>query len=252
MTDALGAPQSVLLIGGTSEIGLGIVRRLPRGRLRRLVLTAHDVAGTERAARALVADGLPAPELVALDAAESAGHAKTIDALFDAGGFDVVVLAVGVLGDQRLAEQDPAEAVRVAEVNYVGPVSLALHVGRRLRKQGHGVLVVLSSMAGRAARRSNFVYGSTKAGLDALALGLGEALAGSGARVLVVRPGFVHTRMTAHLRAKPLATTPDAVARVTVAGLRLGREVVHAPAAMTLVAAALVVLPRAVLRRLPV
>ncbi len=249
--DALGAPQSVLLIGGTSEIGLAIVRRLPRGRLRRVVLTAHDLAGTERAARALEADGLPAAELVPLEAADPAGHAKALDALFDAGDLDVVVLAIGSLGDQALAEQDPAEAVRMAEVNYVGPLSLALHAGRRLRGQGHGVLVVLSSMAGRQARRSNFVYGSTKAGLDALALGLGDALAGSGARVLVVRPGFVRTRMTAQLPVAPLATTPQAVARATVAGIRRGRSVVHAPAAMALVGAVLVALPRTVLRRLP-
>jgi decaprenylphospho-beta-D-erythro-pentofuranosid-2-ulose 2-reductase len=249
--DALAAPQSVLLLGGTSEIGLAVLRRLPRGRLRRVVLAGRDHEATAAVGKRLAAEGFGGIELVDLDAADTGPHGRVLDALFDAGDIDVTVLAVGVLGDQQQAEDDPEQAVRTAQVNYVGPVSLALHVGRRLRSQGHGTLVVLSSVAGRQARRSNFVYGSTKAGLDALALGLGDALAGSGAQVVVVRPGFVRTRMTQHLPAAPLATTADAVARRVVDGLRRGRTVVYAPPAMALLSAALVVLPRRVLRRLP-
>ena len=91
-------------------------------------------------------------------------------------------------------------------------MSAALAVADRLRRQGHGTLVVLSSVAGVRARADNYVYGSTKAGLDAFAQGLGDALVGSGARVMVVRPGFVHTRMTEGMTPGPFSTTPEAVA----------------------------------------
>jgi decaprenylphospho-beta-D-erythro-pentofuranosid-2-ulose 2-reductase len=249
--DALGAPQTVLLLGGTSEIGLAVLRRLPRSRLRRVVLAGRDPEATGAVAKELAAEGFGGVETVQLDAVDEAAHGELVDAVFDAGDVDLTVLAIGVLGDQLAAEDDPAEAVRIGRATFLGPASLAMHVGRRLRGQGHGTLVVLSSMAAVQARRSNFVYGSAKAGLDALGLGLGDALAPLGVHVVVVRPGFVHTRMTRHLRAAPLASTADAVARSVVDGVRHGRTVVYVPRAMAVLAVALRVLPRRVLRRLP-
>ncbi len=251
MIDALGSPQSVLVLGGTSDIGLAILRRLPRARLARVVLAGRDAAGLAAAAGALVAEGFPQPEVVALEAADTGAHGPLMDAAFAVGDIDLTVLAVGALGDQAEAEADTGAALRIAEAGYTGPLSLMLHVGRHLRSQGHGCLVVLSSMAGRQARRSNFVYGSAKAGLDLAALGLGDALDGSGARVLVVRPGFVRTTMTAHLRPAPLAVDADDVAKATVGALGGRRAVVHVPAVMGAVGAVLGLLPRSVLRRLP-
>ncbi len=84
---------------------------------------------------------------------------------------------------------------------------------------------MLSSVAGERARRANFVYGSSKAGLDAFAQGLASSLVGSGARVMIVRPGFVRTRMTAGMSPAPMATTADEVAQVIVRGLEKGAEV---------------------------
>ena len=107
-------------------------------------------------------------------------------------------------------------------VNYTGAVSSGLAVAAQFRRQGHGRLVVLSSVAGERVRKANFVYGSSKAGLDGFAQGLGDALGGSGASVLVVRPGFVHSRMTEGLKAAPFATTPGAVADATVKALHRG------------------------------
>lgn len=251
MIDALGAPQSVLLLGGTSEIALAVLRGLPQERLRRVVLAGPDPDRLRAVARSLSAAGLPDAEVVAFDARDTASHRTVLDDVFAGGDVDVTVLAFGVLGDQHAAEDDPGLAVRTAEVNYVGAVSAGLTLAAHLRRQGHGVLVVLSSLAGVQARRSNFVYGSTKAGLDAFALGLGDALDGSGARVLVVRPGFVRTRMTAHLRPAPLAVDADAVGRAVADGLRKRSVVVYAPPAGRAVAAVLTHLPRTVLRRLP-
>lgn len=252
MIDALGRPQSVLLLGGTSEIGLAIVRAMPSERLTRVVLAGRDQAGLRRAAKDLQSGAAsPRVEVVELDAVKTGTHETALDAVFDAGDIDTTVLAVGTLGDQAAAERDPAIAVSVVEAGFVGPLSLLLHVGRRLRRQGHGTLVVLSSVAGRQARRANWVYGSAKAGLDLAALGLGDSLAGSGARVLVVRPGFVRTRMTAHLPTPPLATGPDDVARAVAAALHGRANILYSPPPARALAAALVVLPRSVLRRLP-
>ena len=251
MMDALGEPQSVLVLGGSSEIAVATVRSLPRARLRRVVLAGRSSSALDAAAAELTSAGIDGVSTVEFDATKTATHADVINRVFDVGDIDVVILAFGVLGDQAESESDPDVAVTVATTNYTGAVSAGLRVATRLRAQGHGVLVVLSSIAGVRARRSNFVYGSTKAGLDAFAQGLGDALHGSGARVMVVRPGFVRTRMTEGLEEAPLTVDPQDVATVIVTALRKGKETVYAPSPLVLLGVALKAMPRAVVRRLP-
>ena len=145
---------------------------------------------------------------------------------------------------------DPDQAIHLAEVNYVAGVSMGLRVTAKLRRQGHGTLVVLSSVAAERGRASNFVYGSSKAGLDTFAQGLGDALAGTGVRVLVVRPGFVRTRMTAGLAEAPFACDPDDVGRAVARALRSGAQTLWVPAALRPVMSGVRHLPRPIFRRL--
>jgi decaprenylphospho-beta-D-erythro-pentofuranosid-2-ulose 2-reductase len=121
-----------------------------------------------------------------------------------------------------------------------------------MKQQGHGTIVLLSSVAGERVRKSNYVYGSSKAGIVGFAQGLGDSLAGTGVRVMVVRPGFVKTKMTAGLDPVPLSTTPEAVADAIVKGLARGSDTVWAPAPLRGVMAALRHVPRAIFRRLPI
>lgn len=235
---------SLLLVGGTSEIGLAIARRLGP---ERVWLLGRDRERLER-----VTAGLPAPEIGLLDAARLDTHREAIESAFAAaGGFDVVVLAVGVLGAQAGLDADPGEAIEVMQVNFLGTGSLLLECLRALRRHGGGTLVLLSTVAVERPRASNPVYGAAKAGLDALAQGLSDSLAGSGVRVLVVRPGFVKTRMTAGRKPAPFATTPEAVASATVAALRGRAGTIWVPRRLRPVFAVLRHLPRAIYRRLP-
>jgi decaprenylphospho-beta-D-erythro-pentofuranosid-2-ulose 2-reductase len=250
--DALGAVQSVLVLGATSDLGQAITRALVRQRCRTVVLGARRPGALAPFVAELRALGATTVELVQFDADRPDDHAAVIGGAFDRHrDLDVVVLAFGVLGDQAAFDADPMLAVAAARTNYVGAVSAALVVADRMRRQGHGTLVVLSSVAAERMRRANFVYGSTKAGLDGFAQGLGDALAGSGAHVLVVRPGFVPTRMTAGRPPAPLATTPEAVAAATVAGIAAGKDVVWVPPVLRYVFALFRHLPRRLWRKLP-
>lgn len=251
MINALGAPQSVFVVGGSSEIGLAVAERFVRDRARRVVLAGRDDERLSAGADRLRAAGATDVTTLRFEASDLSTHDQMVRAAFAGGDLDVTVLAFGVLGDQRRAETDAAHAVDVATTNYVTAVSVGIPLAQALSAQGHGVLVVLSSVAGQRPRRSNFVYGSAKAGLDAFATGLGEALRGTGARVLVVRPGFVRTRMTAHLEPAPLSTTADAVAAAVADAVRLGRREVWVPPAMRYLMLVLRHLPQAVFRRLP-
>ena len=253
MKDALGSPQSLLLLGGTSEIGLATARALVSRGTRTVLLAGRRLDALENAAGELRAAGAERVEVLAFEADDTASHAAFADDAFSHyGDIDIVLLAFGVLGEQRLAEDDPERAVAVLRTNLVGAASVGLHVARYLRHQGHGTLVVLSSVAGVRARRSNFVYGSSKAGLDAFFGGLGDSLVGSGVTVLIVRPGFVHTRMTAGLRAPPLSTTPERVADVIVQAIETGAEEAWAPPPLRFVMMGVRHLPRPLFRKLKV
>lgn len=189
---------------------------------------------------------------VECDAADPESLPAVIDGVWDHhGDIDLVVVAFGVLGDQPTHENEPSSAIAVTTVNYTAAVVAGLATARRLRAQGHGTLVALSSVAGERVRRANFVYGSTKAGMDAFYQGLGDSLVGSGARVVIVRPGFVHTKMTRGMDPAPLATTPDAVAEVIVAAFAGRTEVVWAPPVLRPAMAAMRHLPRALWRKVP-
>ncbi|MFD5230793.1 decaprenylphospho-beta-D-erythro-pentofuranosid-2-ulose 2-reductase [Streptomyces qaidamensis] len=251
MKDAFGLPQSLLVLGGTSEIALATARRLVARRTRTVWLAGRPSPALEEAAGQLRGLGADV-HTVAFDALDPASHEAVLGKVFAEGDVDMVLLAFGLLGDQARDEREPEAAVRVAQTNYTGAVSAGLVCARSLQSQGHGSLVVMSSVAGERARRANFIYGSSKAGLDAFAQGLGDALHGTGVHVMVVRPGFVRTRMTAGLPEAPLATTPEAVASAVELGLRRRSETVWVPGTLRVVMAALRHLPRGVFRRLPV
>lgn len=251
MKDAFGTPQSLLVLGGTSDIGLATARRLIARRARRVWLAGRPSPALETAAAELRTLGADV-HTVAFDALDPAAHEPALGKVFAEGDIDMVLLAFGVLGDQANDESEPLAAVRVAQTNFTGAVSASLVCAGALQSQGHGSIVVLSSVAGERARRANFIYGSSKAGLDAFTQGLGDALHGTGVHVMVVRPGFVRTKMTAGLAEAPLATTPDAVAAAIEQGLRRRSETVWVPGALRLVMSALRHVPRPVFRRLPV
>lgn len=248
MKDAFGAPQTLLVLGGTSEIGLATARRLIARRTRLVHLAGRPSPALDAAAEELRLLGAEV-RVTGFDALDPASHEEVLGKLFSDGDVDMVLLAFGVLGDQARDEQEPLAAVQVAATNYTGAVSAALVCGGALQRQGHGSLVVLSSVAGERPRRENFIYGSSKAGLDAFTQGLGDALYGCGVHVMTVRPGFVRTRMTAGRTEAPLATTPNDVAVAIEVGLRRRSEVVWVPSALRPVMAVLRHLPRPLFRR---
>ncbi|MGW1729520.1 decaprenylphospho-beta-D-erythro-pentofuranosid-2-ulose 2-reductase [Streptomyces sp. NPDC001999] len=251
MKDAFGAPQSLLLLGGTSRIGLATARRLIARRTRTVWLAGRPSPGRESAAAELRALGAYV-RTVDFDALDTESHETALGKIFTEGDIDMVLLAFGILGDQERDEEEPLSAVRVAQTNYTGAVSAGLVCAGALQEQGHGSLVVLSSVAGERARRADFIYGSSKAGLDAFAHGLGDALHGTGVHVMVVRPGSVRSGTTAGMAGAPLATTPEAVADAIVTGLRRRSETVWVPGALRVVMSALRHVPRPLFRRLPV
>jgi decaprenylphospho-beta-D-erythro-pentofuranosid-2-ulose 2-reductase len=243
--------RRVLVLGGTSEIALAIVREMQARAPREVALIGRDPQALELAAQELRHSGCERALTFELDALATASHSEVLDRAFaELGGADIVVLAVGLLGERGAMPQDVPGAVEVMQVNFAGAGSLLIEAARRLREAGGGAIVVLSSVAAERPRRANAIYGASKAGLDALARGLGDELQDEGVKVLVVRPGFVHTRMTAGLSPAPLSTTPEAVAKVAIDGLDGGGQIVWAPGPLRWLMLVLRHLPRPIFRRM--
>jgi decaprenylphospho-beta-D-erythro-pentofuranosid-2-ulose 2-reductase len=252
MNDAMGMPQTAVVVGGTSDIARAVLRALVARRLRRVVLLGRDEIGLASAAKELQALGATEVATMTLDVTDLSKVPVVVgEAAARLGQVDLVVVAAGILGDQAADEDNPEAVARVLTTNATGPAAVMASFAAVLRTQGHGRMIVLSSVAGVRVRRANYLYGASKAGLDAFAQGMAEALRGSGASLMIVRPGWVATSMTAGRDPAPFATTPDAVAADVVAGMERSAPVVWSPGPLRIVFAVMRLLPGALWRRLP-
>lgn len=253
MIDAVGNPQSLLILGGTSDIALATAEQYAQQRALRIVLAARpeEAELVEAAAEKLRKTGSTVTT-IPFEARSPETHAEVIDKAFADGDIDVTLVAFGVQLDNEKSWTDAEAARLVAEVNYVAPMSLGVHLAEKLRKQGHGNLVMMASPAGERARRSNFVYGSAKGGIDLFYTGLTYALADSGVKVTVVRPNFVKTKLTEGLKPAPMAQTPQQVGSAIIDAVRKGKESIWVPGQMRWVMTVLRHLPRAIFRRLSI
>ncbi|SEH57719.1 decaprenylphospho-beta-D-erythro-pentofuranosid-2-ulose 2-reductase [Mycolicibacterium rutilum] len=257
--DAVGNPQTILLLGGTSEIGLAICARYLRNAQARIVL--GDLPDHPRKADAIAemtAASAKSVEWVDFDGTDTDSHSAVIDTAAAGGDIDVAIVAFGLLGNAEELWQNQRKAVQIAEVNYTAAVSVGVLLGEKMRAQGFGQIIAMSSAAGERVRRSNFVYGSTKAGLDGFYLGLGEALREYGVRVLVIRPGQVRTTTTIeHWKATgtkeaPFTVDKDYVAELAVTSAAKGKDLVWAPGTFRYVMMVLRHIPRPIFRKLPI
>ncbi|MFC9356198.1 decaprenylphospho-beta-D-erythro-pentofuranosid-2-ulose 2-reductase [Rhodococcus sp. NPDC057014] len=253
MINAVGNPQTLLLLGGTSEIGLAICEEYLKKAPMRVILAAlPGDPGRDGAVAQLKAAGANAVDVIDFDAVDTESHPKVVDDAWAKGDVDVAIVAFGLLGDAEELWQNQRKAVQIAEVNYTAAVSVGVLVGEKMKAQGFGQIIAMSSAAGERVRRSNFVYGSTKAGLDGFYLGLGEALREFGPRVLVIRPGQVRTRMSADVKEAPLTVNKEDVAKLAVTSAEKGKDLVWAPGAFRYVMMILRHIPRPIFKKLPI
>ncbi len=248
MRDATGRYNSVLVLGGTSDLGVATASALVTQGTREVILAGRRPDGLEAAAAPLRQKGATVTT-APFHAEDPDSHAHALDALWPATDVDVALVAFGELGDEPHMAEHPDAAARLIAVNLGGATSATLEVARRMEQQGHGTIVIFSSVASQRARADNAVYAASKAGLDALAQGLQDRFVGTGVHVMIVRPGFVHTKMTEGLKAAPFSTTADKVADDIVRGLATEASVVWSPPVLKLLFTVLKSLPRPVWRK---
>lgn len=253
MKNGVGVAQNIVLFGGTSEIGQAILQRVVKPGVSHLVLVSRDIDAATQVSHSLVSQ-YPDMEVhhVRYDASDAESIVHVVDEVVSAiGDIDVAILAQGLLNEGLDYFSDPAKVVPMATVNFTGKMVLMYALANRLRNQGYGKMVLLSSVAGERVRKGNPAYGATKAGIDGFALALDHELAGTGASILVVRPGFVTTKMTAGMSKAPFSTDAESVAKIVEKAIADNSKIVWAPGLLQYMFFILKNLPIVVWRRLP-
>lgn len=242
--------MKAVLFGATRGIGRSLARLMAE-RGDALVLLGRDADALQRSAADLQARGAAQVATAPCDLAEPAGFTAALAAAATAlGDFDTVVLSAAEFARPEQLTNDPAATARLVTVNFANSVAFLEAARALLLARGGGTLCVFSSVAGDRARQQTGLYGATKAALSHYAESTDLRDRPHGLRVVLVKPGFVHTGMTAGLPAPPFAGEPDAVAARVLMAIDRGWPVVHAPAIWRVIMLAVRALPRAVLRRL--
>jgi decaprenylphospho-beta-D-erythro-pentofuranosid-2-ulose 2-reductase len=219
----------------------------------RVVLVSRDVDKAQIATEEM-SEGFPEVDFfhIRWDAADASSMQHVVDEVIDVvNDIDVAVIAQGLLNEGHDYFADSSGLVEMANVNFTGTMSLMYALAGHMRSQGYGKIVLLSSVAGERVRRANPAYGATKAGIDGFALALDHELAESGVSVLIVRPGFVDTKMTAGMKKAPLSTDAQSVARATAKALSGKTKVIWVPGTLRWLFLILKNLPLPIWRRLP-
>jgi len=253
MKNGVGVAQNIVLFGGTSDIGQAIIHKLVKPGVSHIVLVSRDIDASASQMDE-ISERYPDLEIhhVRFDAADSASMVHVVaEIVQEVGDIDVAVIAQGVLQEGIDYCANPAALQPVADVNFTGTMVLMYALAGQLRSQGYGKIVLLSSVAGERVRRGNPVYGASKAGIDGFALALDHELVGSGVSILVVRPGFVTTKMTKGIDKAPFSTDADAVATAVEKAIGTSKTVIWVPGLLQYMFIILKNLPTAIWRRLP-
>ncbi len=252
MENAFGQPQNVVVFGGSSDIARAITKRLCAARAHTVVLAGRNAELLHEAATEAREHGATKTDVVLFNAEDPTNALRTVTEAFAKVGeqVDLVVIAVGQLGEQSADENDAAAAARIATVNFTWPVAALAEVRRRLVDQGSGRILVITSVSGIRVRRTMYLYGGTKAGLDRMCDGLADSLEGTGVTLQLLRAGVVRTKMTVGRAEPPFTTGPDEVAATVMRGLEGGERVIWSPPVLRYVFAVLRILPKRLFRRI--
>lgn len=239
----------VLILGATSDIGGEIALRLAPGRV--VVLAARRPKACVILERQLLERGAKQVEVIPFEATNLEDQRDVVKQAATLGDIEHVVVCFGILGDHDRALTSPEHARAIAEVDYAAQTTMLLQLAAHMRTQATpSRIYAFSSIAGWRARKANFIYGATKAGLDAFCQGLIDDLHGSTVHLTLARPGFVIGSMTEGMKPAPMSVTPAVVADA-VTKPRRGSATVWIPARLRLLAWVMALVPRPVWRHMP-
>ncbi len=238
----------VLVLGGNSEIGLAAAEQFARKERADIILASRNMEKTEEQARVLADRHGVSVRTEPFDALAFETHRPFYEKLDPKP--DVVILAFGVLNNQKEAQKDFQLARNTLDSNLLGAASILEPIAADLEDRGHGTIIGISSVAGDRGRQSSYIYAASKAGLTVYLDGLRHRLWPSGARVITVLPGFVPTKMVAGRNPKFGFTPLETAGRDIYNAWKKGRHKIYTGAKMRLIMALVRAVPEFLLLRM--
>jgi short-subunit dehydrogenase len=247
---ALSEPKRILVLGATSGIAQACIR-LWANRGDHLFLVARNPDRLAAVAADALTRGARFVGTAVADLDQTAQHPDLLaHAINSLAGLDIAFFALGVLGDQPKAERNFSDAAQIVHTNYTAPVSLLTWLANYCAQRHSGTLAVLSSVAGERGRKSNYVYGSSKAGLTAFVDGLRNRVDREGVRVLTIKPGPVKTTMTEGMPKYKTFADVNKVAATIVRSIDRGPDIVYVPGQWRIIMAVIRAIPERVFKKL--
>jgi short-subunit dehydrogenase len=221
--------RKVLLIGATSAIAQA-VGRIYAARGDALLLIGRNEERLAAVAQDLRVRGAGRADFALADLDRVELHAQLVDGAWQAfGGFDVALIAHGLLGSQSEAERSTAALTSIITTNFTSAASLLTRLAAAFEAQGHGTVAAIGSVAGDRGRQSNYAYGAAKGALAIFLDGLRHRLSRHGVKVVTIKPGFVDTPMTRDFPKGALWASPERVAAGIVRAIDRGASVAYVP-----------------------
>jgi len=243
-------PKRILVLGATSGIAEACCR-LWAERGDSLFLVARNPEKLAAVVADLQTRGAAYVGSAVANLDDTAAHPELLaHAINSLAGLDIAFLALGVLGDQAQAERSFAVAAEILHTNFTAPVSLLTWLGNYCAQRHSGTLVVLSSVAGDRGRKSNYVYGSSKAGLTAFLGGLRNRIDRDGVRVMTIKPGPVKTAMTENMKDSEKMADVETVAATIVKAIDAGRDVLYVPGKWRIIMGVVRAIPERIFKKL--
>ncbi|MBS1814431.1 MAG: SDR family oxidoreductase [Acidobacteria bacterium] len=241
--------KKILVLGATSSIAEHTARVWAK-RGDSLYLVARNAEKLATVGADLKTRGASFVETKVADLDDLDLHPQLLaEAVTALGGLDIAYLAHGVLGDQAEAERDAIAAEAILHTNFVSPVSLLTWLANFCVKQKHGTLAVLSSVAGDRGRKSNYVYGSSKAGISAFLGGLRNRVDREGVSVVTIKPGPVKTPMTAGMEGNEKFADVSTVGKNIARAIDSRRDEVYVPGKWRIIMAIVRAVPESIFKK---
>jgi short-subunit dehydrogenase len=243
------ASKKILVLGATSGIAEATCR-VWAAEGASLFLVARNSEKLAAVAADLKIRGAHYVDTAVADLDDTAKHPELLaHAINSLTGIDVAYLAHGVLGDQAAAEADFEAAEQILHTNFIAPVSLLTWLANHMVQRKSGVLAVLSSVAGDRGRKSNYVYGSSKAGLSAFLGGLRNRVDREGVTVLTIKPGPVKTAMTTSMPGSEKFADVNAVAKTIAAAVAARKDTLYVPFKWQIIMFVLTHIPESIFKK---
>lgn len=243
MLNAFGEMQRILVLGGKSDIACAILPYLSVTQDAQIILCGRNMSTFN----------VPDPinkfhlDVVEIDFTNIDAVKKIIDAIFSVGDVDLVIIAYATLGNEN-AQLSPELYAEVLYTNFYSQALVLNQINAKMVSQGHGQILQISSVAGIRPRKVNFVYGASKFGVDFIAQGLQKMNVDKNVFISILRPGFVHTKMTRNISPTPFALLKDTVGKLAAKGLIKKKRIIYAPKELLSVMFVLKLLPERIFR----